>query len=360
MTAHRKIHMEDLIKPGWRSLLLTLGIWYLLVTIYMSMGSSPKPIYEKYFFYTRYSWPNFVLSYLNIVWLIPSFLHKRKTAAYLAAASATLALYVCIRYYNQILQEPDMYTYFSRVGEALVKNTLTINEIVKSEVQKGLQFLLLSLAYRFILDRVVTERRISGLEREKLRADLAMLRYQLNPHFLFNTINDIYYLALIRSSHTADALLELSELLRYVLLSKDDKVGLTREIDHLRRFIKLHHYRFPDCIVKLNIDMEPEPERWEIPPLVLISFTENAFKHGEQGTEADPVQISIRSNDGRLHYEVRNIIGGNCSKDAQNGVGLPNLRNRLELMFPDDYSLLIQKTDDGHFIASLDIPLKRT
>jgi hypothetical protein len=279
MAVPRRIRTEDLMKPGWRSFLLSLGIWYLLVTLYMAMGSSSKPVLEKYWFYTRYSWPNFLLCYLNIVWLVPRLLHSRRVGAYLGATTGALAAYVGIRYYNHILQNPDMYTYLTRAGDELVKVNLSITEIVKAEVLKGLQFILLSLAYGFILDRIVTEQRITRLEREKLRADLSMLRYQLNPHFLFNTINDIYYLALIRSTHTADALLELSELLRYVLLSKDDRVGMDREVDHLRRFVNLHRFRFPDCCVNLSIDTGPDPERWAIPPLVLISFTENAFKH---------------------------------------------------------------------------------
>lgn len=358
MAEPRRIRVEDLMHPGWRSLFLSLGIWYVMVSVYMSMGSSSKTVLEIYGFYTRYSWPNFLLSYLNIVWLIPALLQRRGLAPYLAGACLALAAYVFIRYYNHMLQDPEMYTYVKRSGDALVKTSLTKSEIFKSELLKGFQFLLLSLAYRSILDRIVTERRISGLEREKLRADLAMLRYQLNPHFLFNTIKDIYYLALIRSTHTADALLELSELLRYVLQTKEDRVGLAREVDHLRRFVKLHRFRFPDCQVRLDIDTGSDAAQSTIPPLVLVSFTENAFKHGEPGTEADPVQISIRIVNDRLHYEVRNRIGRSGSKDAQNGVGLPNLRNRLELLFPGDHTLETHTTDDGHFIATLDIPLQ--
>lgn len=346
------------MKPGWRSFLLSLGIWYLLVTLYMAMGSSTKPLLEKYWFYTRYSWPNFALCYLNIVWLVPRLLQSRGVNAYLAAASGALAVYVGVRYYNHILQNPDMYTYMTRSGDELVKVSLSTGEIVKAELQKGVQFLLLSLAYRFILDRIVTEQRITRLEREKLRADLAMLRYQLNPHFLFNTINDIYYLALIRSSHTADALLELSEMLRYVLLSKDDRVGLDREVDHLRRFVNLHRFRFPDCCVNLSIDTGTHPERWAIPPLVLISFTENAFKHGDPGTELDPVDIDIRCEAGRLRYRVRNPVGKMISKDGQSGVGLPNLRSRLELLFPDDHRLSFGTSDTRQFIAEMEIPLQ--
>lgn len=358
MAATHRIRTEDLMKPGWRSFLFSLGIWYLLVTLYMAMGSSSRPVHEKYWFYTRYSWPNFALCYINIAWLIPRLLQNRRVAAYLAAATAVLGAYVGIRYYNHTLQDADMYTYFTRSGDQLVKVTLAIGEIVKAEMLKGLQFLLLSLAYRFILDRIVTEQRISSLEREKLRADLSMLRYQLNPHFLFNTINNIYYLALIRSIHTADALLELSELLRYVLLSKDDKVGLDREVDHLRRFVNLHRFRFPDCCVNLSIDTGPDPERRAIPPLVLISFTENAFKHGDPGTEAEPVEIDIRCEAGRLRYRVRNPVGKMTSKDGQSGVGLTNLRSRLKLLFPDDHRLDVGISDTRHFTAEMDIPLQ--
>jgi hypothetical protein len=358
MAIPHRIRTEELMKPGWRSFLLSLGIWYLLVTLYMAMGSSSKPVLEKYWFYTRYSWPNFLLCYLNIVWLVPRLLHSRRVGAYLGATTGALAVYVGIRYYNHILQNPDMYTYLTRAGDELVKVDLSITEIVKAEVLKGLQFILLSLAYRFILDRIVTEQRITRLEREKLRADLAMLRYQLNPHFLFNTINDIYYLALIRSTHTADALLELSELLRYVLLSKDDRVGLDREVDHLRRFVNLHRFRFPDCCVNLSVDTGPDPERWAIPPLVLISFTENAFKHGDPGTELEPVEIDIRCQAGRLRYRVRNPVGKSASKDQQSGVGLANLRSRLNLLFPNDHRISAGSTEPRYFTAEMDIPLQ--
>lgn len=278
---------------------------------------------------------------------------------YLAWVVLSLAVYTIVRYYNHVLQEPEIYGYVTKVGNELVKVSLKPVEIVKSEVLKGFQFLLISLAYRSILDRIVTERRISGLEREKLGAELAMLRYQLNPHFLFNTINDIYYQALIRSEHTANALLELSELLRYVLNEKDDRLCLDRELDNLKRFVKLHRFRFPDCAVQLDVDLNMETSAWSIPPLVLMTFTENAFKHGEQGSESNPVRIVVRIEDGRLRYEVRNRIGNSGRSNAHKGIGLANLRSRLELLFPNDHLLQTGRNDDNLFVAFLDIPLQR-
>jgi LytS/YehU family sensor histidine kinase len=286
-------------------------------------------------------------------------LHERRFIAYLVWVLIALAAYTIVRYYNHVLQEPDIYTYVTRSGSELVKVSLKPGEIMKSEVLKGTQFILISLAYQSILDRIVTERRISGLEREKLSAELAMLRYQLNPHFLFNTINDIYYLALIRSEQTAEALLELSELLRYVLHEKGDWVGLDLELDNLRRFVNLHRFRFPDCVVRLDVESSMDPEAWSIPPLVLMSYTENAFKHGEQGSESEPMRILVRIDNGRLRYEVRNRIGNAGASNAHKGIGLMNLQTRLELLFPGDHTLQTVRSEDNLFVAMLDIPLQR-
>jgi len=122
----------------------------------MSMGSSSRSVIELYAFYPRDSWSNFLLSYVNVIWLIPAYLHQKRMAAYIGMTSITLAAYVIIRYSNHVLQSPDMYTYFTRSGSELVILSLKVGEIARSEVLKGLQFTLLSMAYRFILDRVVT------------------------------------------------------------------------------------------------------------------------------------------------------------------------------------------------------------
>jgi LytS/YehU family sensor histidine kinase len=243
-----------------------------------------------------------------------------------------------------------------KVGNEMVLVKIDKSGIVKSEITKGIQFILIAFSYRFIFDRILLDRKINSLEKEKLIADLTMLRYQLNPHFLFNTINDIYYLALIQSTNTADALLELSDLLRYVLHEKEESVALQKEINHLQRFVKLHHFRFPESAVDLRIHIPDDSKSLRIAPLMLISFTENAFKHGEPGTEEEPVRISLSVIGSKLSYTVVNVVGKKTSKDKSNGIGLTNLKKRLELMYPGQFTLSAEKNGD-HFIANLDLSL---
>lgn len=346
------------LKLGWKSFLFSLVVWYAFVSIYMTLGTTDRTIASKYWFYTRYSWPNFLLSYFTAICLIPCFLHRRKYIMFILSLLAALLLYILVRYYNHILQNEDMYSYLKKVGNEMVLVKIDKSGIVKSEIIKGIQFILIAFSYRFIFDRILLDRKINSLEKEKLIADLTMLRYQLNPHFLFNTINDIYYLALIQSTNTADALLELSDLLRYVLHEKEERVPLHKEIDHLQRFVKLHHFRFPESAVDLRIDIPHDSESLLIAPLMLISFTENAFKHGEPGTEEEPIRISLSVSDSKLFYQVVNVIGEKTSKDKSNGIGLTNLKKRLELMYPGKFTLSAEKNQE-HFIAKLELSINQ-
>jgi two-component system LytT family sensor kinase len=346
------------LKLGWKSFLFSLLVWYAFLSLYMTLGTSQWSIATKYWFYTRYSWPNFLLSYFTAIFLIPYLLHPKKYLLFIISLISVLMIYTVIRYYNHILQDDDMYSYMKKVGNEMVLMRLDRSEIAKGEIIKGIQFVLIGFSYRFIFDRIILDRKINSLEKEKILADLTMLRYQLNPHFLFNTINDIYYLALIRSNNTADALLELSDLLRYVLQEKEQRVALKKEIEHLQRFVKLHHFRFPESTVDLQIDIHENAESLEIAPLMLISFTENAFKHGEQGTEEEPVRISLSVAGSTLSYKVVNVVGEQTSKDKSNGIGLTNLKKRLELMYPGQFTMSAEKKGN-HFIAKLDISLTK-
>jgi LytS/YehU family sensor histidine kinase len=239
-------------------------------------------------------------------------------------------------------------------GSTLHKSS--IREIISAETMRGLQFIFIAYAYRFIFDWVIIERVKRKLENEKLKSDLALLRYQLNPHFLFNTINDIYYLAIIKSDKTAEALLKLSDLLRYVLHEKEDWVPLEKEIKHLQQFVELHHFRFPDDVVKMNIENGTNLSSYQIPPLLLTTFVENAFKHGEPGTAEKPVMISIKVHDKVLSYKVLNPIGVATSKDDSSGIGKPNLEKRLNLLYPGKHKISFNQ-ENGTYIAQLELQL---
>lgn len=196
------------------------------------------------------------------------------------------------------------------------------------------------------------------LEYERIQQQLAFLNYQINPHFLMNTLNNIHALIAIDPERAQDAVVELSRLLRYVLYEGDHQfVPLQREIDFLGHYIRLMRIRFT-ADVDLNFDVQVDQPQAGVPPLVLATFIENAFKHGVSYVEPSFVDISISTKDGHLFLNCRNSkhAMGNSLSVASGGVGLRNARQRLNLLFPDSHRLVINETA-GTYGVELELPL---
>ena len=206
-----KTGYELFIKPGWKNFLVMVGIWYAGVFVYGLTGNAEFSVWEKFEFYTIYSWLNFALWYVLSIWVIPHFVGKRAWLKMALAMVAVSLLYMVARYYYHIILMPDYYTDHDTAGHS---NPTPFWGIFKIEVFRALQFNLFALAYSFIVIFLIEERLRRQLENDNLKAELAALRYQLNPHFLFNSLNNIYYLAIIKSDLTVDAVLKLSDMLR--------------------------------------------------------------------------------------------------------------------------------------------------
>ena len=189
------------------------------------------------------------------------------------------------------------------------------------------------------------ERENQQLRQEKRAAETAFLKAQINPHFLYNTLNLLYGMAYPVSKPLAAALLRLAELMRYLLYdSAADQVALSHEIDYLRNYLALYHLRFPNQLcVDFTVTGEPADRR--IAPLVLIPFVENAFKHGILDDPAHPVRICLRVEPQEVVFQVENRISAG-PKDATSGIGLPNLRRRLALQYPGRHQLRITAAED--------------
>jgi sensor histidine kinase YesM len=209
----------------------------------------------------------------------------------------------------------------------------------------GSFFLFLSTAFKFMVDWFVNEKIKTTLENEKLNAELAFLKSQINPHFLFNTLNNIYSLAYQQSDKTPAAILKLSEIMRYMLYeSNEDMVDLSKEIRYLENYIELQRLRFKNqAYVSLYINGEAQNQK--IMPLVLISFVENAFKHGVATDENHPIEISISIQPDTLKFKVSNKVN-KLNKDEAGGIGLINVKTRLDLFYKDHYNLEIDSRPD--------------
>src|SRR5436190_1090113 len=176
---------------------------------------------------------------------------------------------------------------------------------------------------------------------ENRQSELSFLRSQVNPHFLFNSLNNVYSLVYDKSEHALPAIAGFSDILRYMLYTKEEKVPLVKEIDYIKKYIDLQKLRYDEphhIELQLNGNMEKET----ILPLLLIPFIENAFKHGNLNSE---LIISIENNDKKFLFHCRNKkIEG--QKDASSGIGLDNVRRRLVLLYPGKHLLIIQNKDD--------------
>jgi LytS/YehU family sensor histidine kinase len=198
----------------------------------------------------------------------------------------------------------------------------------------------------------------SQLERQSLKSELALLRSQINPHFLFNTLNNMHSFVHTDPDKTAFSIIKLSEIMRYMLNeSNSEKVLLEQEIEYIKSYIALQNMRFSDKQY-VNLEIIGDPDGIEIAPMIFIPFIENAFKHGEKKQTTPSIDIKLEFDKKRIYFEVKNIIRKIKSDDIEGntGFGLDNLKRRLELAYPDMCSLTITK-ENNQYITKLNIDL---
>jgi hypothetical protein len=197
------------------------------------------------------------------------------------------------------------------------------------------------------------ERKRQEVETEKLATELSFLKSQINPHFLFNTLNNIYSLAIVKSEATADAVLKLSSIMRYVLTeTKNDTVPLDKEIQFVKHYIELQKVRLTDKVV-IELKIEGETVGKQIAPLILIPFVENAFKYGISTKESSRIVFELIANKDSIYFSAKNdIIAKKTENNDNTGIGLKNTKRRLELLYPEKHKLSVLE-ENNQFIVQL-------
>ncbi|WP_210516048.1 sensor histidine kinase [Hymenobacter terricola] len=195
------------------------------------------------------------------------------------------------------------------------------------------------------------ERRRQALATDHLVAELALLKSQVSPHVLFNTLNNIYSLAHLKSDDVPAAILQLSHLLRYMLYEADaPRVALAREVEYLENYLDLQRLQVDEHLF-LTFEVEGDCAGQLIEPMLLIPFVENAFKHGLSHEQPSPIAIRLRVTDDELRLQVRNrwFAGAARPAPAPGGLGLPNIERRLALLYPGRHRL--QAGQEGDFFT---------
>ena len=214
----------------------------------------------------------------------------------------------------------------------------------------------LSKAWFMVLE---TQNRLHQLEKEKLDTELQALKSQINPHFLFNSLNNVYALALDRDPGTPEVILRLSAIMRYMLYeSNEPSVALTKELQYIEDYVAMQKLRLPaEAAVRMSVSGDEGALR--IAPLLLLPLVENAFKHGAKGaTKAPFVDITIKIEGNQMTVNINNNKGivDEVEQGRYGGLGLQNVRRRLQLLYPDRHELVINEQADM-FGVSLKIEL---
>ncbi|MEP5253817.1 sensor histidine kinase [Winogradskyella rapida] len=311
---------------------LIIGIFPLL-TAYIDLGEVPPGMFVKQLMRP-------ILFYVNYAILVPHILLQRKLGLYILLSIAFLLLYnyISVEFINHNL----------------------INEVRAMRDRQGrpggpfgirhgipmvfsLTVFLLGGIFSLVVDFYKRDRETKALENEQTEIKLQFLRNQLNPHFLFNSLNSIYSLVRSKSDNAPEAVITLSELMRYMLYeAKDEQVSLEKELNYIQHYIALQRLRLKNTeAVKLNIN--GDIKNLKIYPLLLISFIENAFKYGTDYKGNTHIDIKIEIIDNTFHFYIENIIGLYKRDDKNSGVGLENIKNQFNYLYKDNHTLTIEE-----------------
>lgn len=293
-----------------------------------------------------------IVTYLNWWFLMPRFLDKGKMTRYLAILLTIILVVTVIQRYLSLYVYYPMYLWEDG-------NPAEVNPFIPGKFIQFAAFLALPVICSIIIHLLMKWYKESYQAKQIIAqqqsAELSYLKAQINPHFLFNTLNNLYGLSLEQSSKVPNMILQLSDILSYSLYeSSVEKIGLYKELKLIKDFIALEKERYEGRMqVEIGMD-EAIDHTIEIAPLLLIPFVENAFKHGvKEATETIPVTICLSKENEYLVFRVKNKVSDETIvKNKAQGLGLKNLKRRLNLLYPDSHQLET-KLNDEYFFATL-------
>lgn len=280
-----------------------------------------------------------VVFYTNVLILLPSYFNSRKLPHYLLKLLGILLLGITLailinRYVNYSHSIDDGLFLFPSLG---------------LHIAIFIFYTSLSFAYAFTYEWFKNEKLRNEIAQEKLTTELNFLKAQINPHFLFNTLNNLFS---ISQKHNipklSTGISELSNLMRYMLYESNSSfVSLKKEIDYIESFIEIQKLRYDEEEFIINFDKKGKPDQIRIAPMILLPFVENAFKHGFSMDENSIIEMFLDVTDGNIYFRVKNkIFEHQGISESASGIGLENVKRRLELIYPNLHSLEISNKED--------------
>lgn len=293
-----------------------------------------NPQIEEYqvYYFLSYTLAVFIINYS----LLPRFLYQKKYLAFLGGVILVISGVILLE--ELVLEQ----IYFPDTRGARFPG-------VFYSLLGVLPVITILSGFKFAWDALGKQREVDALKAAVKESELQFLKSQINPHFLFNNLNNLYSYAIERSPKTPEIILELSAVLRYMLYDcQSEFVALEKEVEQLRNFTRLSKLQIEDR-GEIKFEVAPLPDTFQIAPLILIVFIENAFKHS-QASQADGIQIAVNlsvTNQGELTFSCQNSFQEVANnKSLSQGIGLENVRKRLELIYPDAHKLKINASNN--------------
>lgn len=295
---------------------------------------------------------NALLFYLLVFVIIPHYFSRNK---YLHGIIFSVLLYILISFFELLLDYIVLTSLYSATdSEKIISNSGIFLYLSNFEI--NILFLILAIAYRFTKDWFKSEKIKHQLMEEKLSSELQFLKSQINPHFLFNTLNNLFGMARQADAiPVADGIAKLSNLMRYMIYdSVIDKVPIEKEIKYINDFIDLQKLRIKSTNT-INIDFQISNDSPELilAPLILIPFVENSFKHGISLQNRSEIIIELKTSGSKVDFNIRNTINKLRlnRNDESSGFGLKNVEKRLSLIYPNKHLLKINIEDDFYTVS---------
>ncbi len=277
---------------------------------------------------------NIVITYFVIYFLIPRFLLKKKYFTFLVLFFTSLGILYLIRTgLIYLLVTENIWPEADGHQEAFSFNHIVAVFIGQTYV------IALASVFKLTYEWIYEKKKNEELQKIQLQTELDFLKSQIQPHFFFNTLNNLYALVINKSDNAADVVLKLSEIMQYVLYEvKTPKISLIKEINYIYTYLELEKLRYGDQI-NSNLEIEGNLDGLEIPPLLFLPFIENCFKHGTKNNIDIKVDINFEIKNNFLFFTVANTFQEGLDSTRSHGIGIQNVKRRLELLYQNNYSL---------------------
>ncbi|WP_428328687.1 sensor histidine kinase [Mucilaginibacter sp.] len=294
-----------------------------------------------------------VAYYLNSFILVPRFLLKNRTAIYMVSIIIVATVIVALsRYVDEWLNLPQLLDEaFHKSGPPKRHRGHHDWDIATMAALLGTSALVLGISTSITaIEKWQYDKQLhQEMEQDRVSSELSFLKAQINPHFFFNTLNNIYALTLINGDTSRKAIHQLSRMMRYVLYdTQNSTTQLSQEIAFIKDYISLMQLRLTD-VVKIEFTSPDVLKDTALAPMIFLPFVENAFKHGVSATQPSSINISVSQKDNQLELSVVNTIIKEQSNNLEegSGIGLNNTRRRLDLLYPGKYTLAINEDTAG-------------